>query len=102
MVTEKNYFDQQQQQLENASEEAEEEVEIPSVPADPDSTDECCEVCRDKFDQFFNEEKEEWHLKNAIRVDEKTYHPVCYKDNQVIFFFFYEIKTNSIIINVYF
>lgn len=55
-------------------------MEIPSVPADPDSTDECCEVCRDKFDQFFNEEKEEWHLKNAIRVEEKTYHPVCYDD----------------------
>ncbi|CAH1974031.1 unnamed protein product [Acanthoscelides obtectus] len=76
---EKNYFDQQQQ-AEGAAEEADEEVEIPSVPADPESTDECCEVCRDKFDQFFNEEKEEWHLRNAIRVDNKTYHPVCYED----------------------
>nr|CAH7763637.1 unnamed protein product [Callosobruchus chinensis] len=76
---EKNYFDQQQQ-AEGAADEADEDVEIPSVPADPESTAECCEVCRDKFDQFFNEEKEEWHLKNAIRIEEKTYHPVCYED----------------------
>ncbi|KAJ8944028.1 hypothetical protein NQ318_021744 [Aromia moschata] len=75
----KNYFDQQQQ-AENVGEEAEEEIEIPSVPADPETTDECCDVCRDKFDQFFNEEKEEWHLRNAIRIDDKTYHPVCYED----------------------
>ncbi|KAG5886429.1 hypothetical protein JTB14_035721 [Gonioctena quinquepunctata] len=79
---EKNYFDQQQQQAEGIAEEAEEEVEIPSVTADPDSTNECCEVCRDKFDQFFNEEKEEWHLKNAIRMNDKTYHPLCYEDYQ--------------------
>lgn len=58
---------------------------MPSVPADPNSTDECCEVCRDKFDQFFNEEKEEWHLKNAIRIEDKTYHPVCYEDYQVYY-----------------
>ncbi|KAJ8927145.1 hypothetical protein NQ314_020418 [Rhamnusium bicolor] len=78
---EKNYFDQQQQ-ADNAGDEAEEEIEIPSVPADPETTDECCNVCHDKFDQFFHEEKEEWHLRNAIRVDENTYHPVCYEDYQ--------------------
>ncbi|XP_018565201.1 uncharacterized protein LOC108906445 isoform X2 [Anoplophora glabripennis] len=81
---EKNYFDQQQQ-AENGGEEGEEEVEIPSVPADPESTDECCEVCHEKFDQFFNEEKEEWHLRNAVRVDDKTYHPICYEDFQQSF-----------------
>ncbi|KAJ8919283.1 hypothetical protein NQ315_003867 [Exocentrus adspersus] len=81
---EKNYFDQQQQ-AESGAEEAEEEIEIPSVPADPESTAECCEVCREKFDQFFNEEREEWHLRNAIRVDEKTYHPICYEDYQQSF-----------------
>ncbi|XP_057662114.1 pre-mRNA cleavage complex 2 protein Pcf11 isoform X5 [Diorhabda carinulata] len=78
---EKNYFDEQKQ-AEGAGEDADEDVEIPSVAADPDSTDESCVVCRDKFDQFFNEEKEEWHLKNAIRIDDKTYHPVCYEDFQ--------------------
>ncbi|KAL1489883.1 hypothetical protein ABEB36_013810 [Hypothenemus hampei] len=78
---EKNYFDQQLQQAEVA-EEAEEEGEIPTVPADSERTDERCFVCRDVFEQFFNEEKEEWHLKNAIKVDEETYHPVCYQDHQ--------------------
>lgn len=90
LSTEKNYFDQQQQ-AENAGDDTEEEVEIPSVPADPDTTDDRCDVCHDKFDQFFHEEKEEWHLKNAIRIDDKTYHPVCFEDYQVrfaIFFFF--------------
>ncbi|XP_074026105.1 pcf11 cleavage and polyadenylation factor subunit isoform X2 [Leptinotarsa decemlineata] len=79
---EKNYFDQQQQQADNVGEEAEEDTVIPSVSADPESTDECCDVCRDKFDQFFNEEKEEWHLRNAIRIEDKTYHPLCYEDYQ--------------------
>ncbi|XP_030745668.1 uncharacterized protein LOC115874602 isoform X2 [Sitophilus oryzae] len=79
---EKNYFDQQQQQQAEVAEENEEEVEIPTVPADPGSTDEMCQVCRDAFEQFFNEEKEEWHLKNAIKIDNQTYHPVCYEDYQ--------------------
>nr|XP_023027316.1 uncharacterized protein LOC111515311 [Leptinotarsa decemlineata] len=79
---EKNYFDQQQQQADNVGVEAEEYAVNPSVSADPESTDECCDVCRDKFDYFFNEEKEEWHLENAIRIEDKTYHPLCYEDNQ--------------------
>ncbi|KAJ9595834.1 hypothetical protein L9F63_012989, partial [Diploptera punctata] len=29
---------------------------------------------------FYNEEREEWHLRCAIRVDGKTYHPLCYGD----------------------
>jgi pre-mRNA cleavage complex 2 protein Pcf11 len=79
---EKNYFDQQQSQAEGAGDDADEEVEIPSVLADPDIQDAHCEVCQDRFDHFFNEDKEEWHLKNAIRADDKTYHPVCYEDYQ--------------------
>ena len=26
-----------------------------------------CVVCGDDFEQFFDEESEEWHLKNALR-----------------------------------
>lgn len=85
MKTEKNWFEsqQQQQQTEGVGEDGEEEIEIPSVPADS-SKDEYCEVCHDKFDQFYNEEKEEWHLRLAMRVDDKTYHPVCYDDYKVV------------------
>lgn len=41
-----------------------------------------CEICQDKFEQFYNEEKEEWQLRMAIRVNDKTYHPLCYEDYQ--------------------
>ncbi|KAF5296968.1 hypothetical protein FQR65_LT10120 [Abscondita terminalis] len=78
---EKNYFENQQNS-EGLNDEPEEEVEIPCVPADPNVQDASCEVCRDKFEQFFNEEKDEWQLRMAVRVDGKTYHPLCYEDYQ--------------------
>lgn len=83
IFSEKNWFEsqQQQQQIEGTNEENDEEIEIPSVPADSNQNDRC-EVCHDKFDQFYNEEKEEWHLRMAIRVEDKTYHPLCYEDHQ--------------------
>ncbi|XP_049825333.1 uncharacterized protein LOC109601802 isoform X2 [Aethina tumida] len=77
---EKNFFDQQATQAEGQVDEAEEEVEIPTVLADPSMPNDQCEVCKDPFDQFFNEEREEWHLRNAIRIDDKCYHPVCHSD----------------------
>ncbi|GLV35194.1 Pcf11 cleavage and polyadenylation factor subunit [Carabus blaptoides fortunei] len=79
---EKNWFEsqQQQQQAEGVGEDGDEEIEIPSVPADSNTQDTCCDVCHDKFEQFYNEEKEEWHLRMAIRAEEKTYHPLCYDD----------------------
>lgn len=80
--TEKSYFDQQQAQTEGGNEEAEEEIEIPTVPADPNVQDARCEICQDRFEQFYNEEKEEWQLRMAIRVNNKIYHPLCYEDYQ--------------------
>ncbi|KAL3266670.1 hypothetical protein HHI36_010832 [Cryptolaemus montrouzieri] len=76
---EKNYFDQQQG--EGVADAPVEESELPSVTADPELQD-ICEVCGDKFEIFFNEDKEEWQFKNAIRVDDKTYHPICYEEYQ--------------------
>lgn len=29
-----------------------------------------CEICREEFEQFWDEEEEEWKLKNAIRVND--------------------------------
>ncbi|XP_066998871.2 uncharacterized protein [Anabrus simplex] len=60
--------------------EEKEPVEIPSVPAGENAEETFCDVCHDKFEQFYNEEREEWHLRYAIRVEGKTYHPVCYED----------------------
>lgn len=84
---EKNFFDQQATQAEGQVDEAEEEVEIPTVLADPSMPNDQCEVCKDPFDQFFNEEREEWHLRNAIRIDDKCYHPVCHSDLMVSFLY---------------
>nr|CAD7591773.1 unnamed protein product [Timema genevievae] len=54
--------------------------EIPSVSAGESLEDTFCDVCHDKFEQFYNEDREEWHLRLAVRVDGKTYHPFCYDD----------------------
>ena len=39
-----------------------------------------CDICRDPFEQFYDDEEEEWHLRDAMRADGRTYHPVCYED----------------------
>ena len=37
-------------------------------------------MCGEQFEQFWDEEAEEWHLRDAVRVNKKTYHPACYED----------------------
>ncbi|XP_068144812.1 pre-mRNA cleavage complex 2 protein Pcf11 isoform X2 [Drosophila tropicalis] len=53
---------------------------VPTCPAGADDVDRCCDMCHEKFEQFYNEELEEWHLRSAIRVEDKIYHPLCYED----------------------
>ncbi|KAM8712027.1 hypothetical protein ACLKA7_012533 [Drosophila subpalustris] len=53
---------------------------MPSCAAGADDVDRSCDMCHEKFEQFYNEELEEWHLRSAIRVEEKIYHPLCYED----------------------
>ncbi|GBP76226.1 Pre-mRNA cleavage complex 2 protein Pcf11 [Eumeta japonica] len=55
------------------------EGEAPSVPAGAPE-DQHCALCGDKFDQFYNEDKEEWHLRKAVRHEDKNYHPLCFED----------------------
>lgn len=43
-----------------------------------------CEICHDPFEQYWDEVEEDWHLKDAVRVDGKTYHPVCYEDEKEV------------------
>lgn len=33
-----------------------------------------CEICQEQFEQYWDEEEEEWHLKNAMRVNDKVCH----------------------------
>ncbi|XP_055694535.1 uncharacterized protein LOC129796532 isoform X2 [Lutzomyia longipalpis] len=83
---EKNWFETQQQEIDASQEDSNqrggEDVPNPSCPALPDDSNRICDVCHDPFEQFYNEETEEWHLRPAIRVDDRTYHPLCYADYQ--------------------
>lgn len=56
---------------------------LPSCVAGADDLDKTCDMCHDRFETFYNEETEDWHLRNAVRVDEATYHPICYEDYKV-------------------
>jgi hypothetical protein len=60
--------------------------EVLSVCAGENPEDTFCAMCNDKFEQFFNDELEEWHLHGAVRVDEKTFHPLCCEDYKVSVF----------------
>lgn len=56
------------------------DMAMPSCPAGPAEGEKICEMCHEPFDQFYNEETEEWHLRPAVRVEEHVYHPICYED----------------------
>ncbi|CAF4941179.1 unnamed protein product, partial [Rotaria magnacalcarata] len=56
-------------------------VSCPAQASD-DTNDDRCYVCHDPFENFFDDNREEWCLKDAMRVDGKTYHPICYQDVQ--------------------
>ena len=43
-----------------------------------------CDICGDPFEQFWDEDAEEWHLKDAVRINNITYHPVCYQDAEEV------------------
>ncbi|KAL3880688.1 hypothetical protein ACJMK2_032908 [Sinanodonta woodiana] len=43
--------------------------------------DDLCDTCHEPFEQYWDEDQEEWHLRDALRINEKTYHPICYEDD---------------------
>ncbi|XP_059050202.1 pre-mRNA cleavage complex 2 protein Pcf11 isoform X2 [Achroia grisella] len=53
--------------------------EAPSVAAGAPQ-DQHCALCGDLFHQFYNEDKEEWHLRNSVRHNDNNYHPLCFED----------------------
>ncbi|XP_066502803.1 pre-mRNA cleavage complex 2 protein Pcf11 [Hoplias malabaricus] len=74
------FFEKVHEEVIQKTQEAAKEREFQSVKAAPDVVKETCEICQEQFEMYWEEEEEEWHLKNAMRVDEKTYHPSCYED----------------------
>ncbi|XP_046665109.1 uncharacterized protein LOC124357394 isoform X3 [Homalodisca vitripennis] len=63
-----------------------EEEDVPrvlvSVRAADYPEDAVCHICHDKFESFYNEEKEEWHLRNAEDNNGQLVHPVCLEDQR--------------------
>lgn len=54
---------------------------LPSCVANIDDVDRTCDMCHDRFETFYNEETEDWHLRDAVREEELgTFHPICLKD----------------------
>jgi len=51
-----------------------------SVPVGSSAVENKCFICHEDLDQFFHEESEEWHLKDAVRFEGITYHRLCYRD----------------------
>uniref|UniRef100_G1PYJ8 Pcf11 C-terminal domain-containing protein n=1 Tax=Myotis lucifugus TaxID=59463 RepID=G1PYJ8_MYOLU len=76
------FFEKVHEEVVLKTQEAAKEKEFRSVPAGPAGAVESCAICQEQFEQYWDEEEEEWHLKNAIRVDGETYHPSCYEDDQ--------------------
>ncbi|XP_078475121.1 LOW QUALITY PROTEIN: pre-mRNA cleavage complex 2 protein Pcf11 [Lampetra planeri] len=76
------FFEQVQEEVVLKTQEATREKEFLSVPAGPAGVEELCEICREQFEQYWDEDEEEWHLKNAVRVDSRTFHPTCYEDHK--------------------
>jgi hypothetical protein len=42
--------------------------------------EEVCPICHEAFEQFWEEDHEEWHFKDAVRINEIVYHVTCYED----------------------
>lgn len=82
---EKNWFETQQTEQDSTNEESNQRTNspLPSCVAGQGDDDKRCDMCHDQFETFFHEETEEWHLRNAIRVDDHVYHPICYEDYRV-------------------
>lgn len=39
-----------------------------------------CKICQEPFEQYWDEDDEAWMLRDAMKVNDKTYHPTCFED----------------------
>lgn len=44
--------------------------------------DQPCPICKEKFQSEWDEEKEDWVWKNAIKVGERIYHASCFGETK--------------------
>ncbi|XP_041863791.1 pre-mRNA cleavage complex 2 protein Pcf11 [Melanotaenia boesemani] len=73
------FFEKENEEVQKNQAAAKEE-EFQSVRATKDQVGESCEICQEPFETYWVEEEEDWFLKNAVRVDDKNFHPACFED----------------------
>ncbi|KAM9365015.1 LOW QUALITY PROTEIN: pre-mRNA cleavage complex 2 protein Pcf11-like [Pholidichthys leucotaenia] len=74
------YFEEENEKEVKKNQEATKKEEFQRVQAAKDQVGELCEICQESFETYWVEEEEDWFLKNAIRVDDKKFHPSCFED----------------------
>ncbi|KAI3374052.1 hypothetical protein L3Q82_022618 [Scortum barcoo] len=74
------FFEKENEEEVQKNQAAAKEKEFQSVRATKDQVGELCEICQEPFETYWVEEEEDWFLKNAIRVDDKNFHPSCFED----------------------
>ena len=80
-----NWFETEKQtaEIEGATADASPlKTQQPSVPTGSDE-EACCVMCHEAFEQFYNNEKDEWHLYPTVNFEDKNYHPLCLEDHKV-------------------
>uniref|UniRef100_A0A8C7YPW5 Pre-mRNA cleavage complex 2 protein Pcf11 n=1 Tax=Oryzias sinensis TaxID=183150 RepID=A0A8C7YPW5_9TELE len=75
-----HFFEKENEEVVQKTQAAAKEKEFQSVRATKDQVGESCEICQEPFETYWVEEEEDWFLKNAIKVDEKNFHPSCFED----------------------
>lgn len=97
---EKNWFEMQQNNIDLLNDDSNQgsnlPAEQPSCIAGPNDQDTTCDMCHDTFEIFYNKESEEWHLRNAIRVDACIYHPICFEDYRNVSLVSQDMHLNAI------
>ncbi|XP_072317852.1 pre-mRNA cleavage complex 2 protein Pcf11 isoform X2 [Eucyclogobius newberryi] len=76
------FFEKENEEEVQKTQAAAKEKEFQSVRATKDQVAELCEICQEPFETYWVEEEEDWFLKNALRVDDKNFHPACFEDYQ--------------------
>lgn len=52
---------------------------VPSIPM-VDGVDAVCYVCKEKFETFWDEDEEEWMMRDAVMINGKVFHTACYEE----------------------
>jgi pre-mRNA cleavage complex 2 protein Pcf11 len=55
--------------------EAKKEIEPEDIPAEGESQK--CAICHEELDKYYDQDREEWMLRKAVKKDGRFYHLIC-------------------------